>query len=140
RWKSAPSGLHKGVRWLSSNVGKNYGVLYSKDTFTSSEDYPQLQFSTGVVGHLADASVLTRQGNTVVHAAIVSARADPAEARDFFPLTVDYREKAYGSGVIPDFSNRKERHGTDEEILAARAVDRAIRPLFHPGFMDDVQV
>src|SRR5207245_8294390 len=58
----------------------------------------------------------------------------------FFPLTVEYREKAYAAGKIPGGFLKREGRPSDEEILAARGIDRSVRPLFPEGFKNEVQV
>jgi polyribonucleotide nucleotidyltransferase len=94
------------------------------------------------LGHLAEGSVLAKQGDTVVHATICSKRTDLTNVEDtsMLPLTVDYRSRRYAFGSIPEALNRRERHGTDDEILVARIIDRAIRPLFPKGYLDEVQL
>lgn len=87
----------------------------------------------------AAGSALVRSGDTVVFAAVVSGK--PKADVDFFPLTVEYREKHYAGGIISSsrFIKRESRP-SDNEILTARLIDRSIRPLFPKGFYDDVQV
>ena len=93
----------------------------------------------GAMGHLAEASAVCSQGGSVVHATVCSSRnSNPTD--DFLPLTVDYRSRAYAFGKIPKSSNKRERHGSDEEILVARVIDRAIRPLFPKGYVNEVQL
>lgn len=93
----------------------------------------------GGMGHLSEASSICSQGGSVVHATVNSAwNSDPKD--NFLPLTVDYRSRAYAFGRIPSSINRRERHGSDEEILVARVIDRAIRPLFPSGYVNEVQV
>lgn len=93
----------------------------------------------GGMGHLSEASSICSQGGSVVHATVNSAwNSDPKD--NFLPLTVDYRSRAYAFGRIPLSINRRERHGSDEEILVARVIDRAIRPLFPSGYVNEVQV
>jgi len=67
-------------------------------------------------------------------------RANPREGVDFFPLTVDYREKAYAAGKFPGGFFKREGRPTSKEILTMRMIDRPIRPLFPKGFMDEVQI
>ena len=98
-----------------------------------------LVFSTGVMGHLSESSVLCTSGGSVVHAVLNSTKVnDPTSA--FLPLTVDYRSRSYAFGMFPATSMRRERHGGDEEILVARCIDRAVRPLFPKGYVNDVQL
>ncbi len=98
-----------------------------------------ITYGVGIIGNLANSSVLCRADNTVVHSVITSK--SPEELSDnFLPLTVDYRNRLYGHGLVPETISRKEKHGNDDEILAARIIDRAIRPLFPNGFLDEVQI
>lgn len=98
-----------------------------------------LTFSTGIIGHLSESSVICRQGGSVLHAVVNSARTSDATDA-FLPLTVDYRARQYAFGVIPTTSSRRERHGGDDEILVARCIDRAVRPLFPKGYVNEVQL
>lgn len=96
-------------------------------------------YDGGALGHLAEASAVCFHGGSVVHATVCSARnANPED--DFLPLTVDYRSRSYAFGRIPVNPNRRERHGTDDETLVSRVIDRAIRPLFPKGYVNEVQV
>ena len=90
------------------------------------------------MANLAESSILATQGGTVVHATVCSAPSTSSD--DFLPLTVDYRDRYYASGQVPSFSNRRERHGSEGEVLIARVIDRAIRPLFVKGYTNEVQV
>jgi len=93
-----------------------------------------LAFAPGkTIGHLADASAVCSHGGSVLHATVCSTR-NPAPTDDFLPLTVDYRSRAYAFGRIPQAANRRERHGADDEVLVARVIDRAVRPLFPAGY------
>ena len=99
----------------------------------------KIKFSSGRLGHLAAGSVLCSDGGTVVHAAV--CRGFDGDMKDgSLPLTVEYRSRAYAFGAIPSSSNRRERHGSDDEVLVARFIDRAIRPLFHQGCTHDIHV
>ncbi len=86
----------------------------------------------------AAGSALVRFGDTMVLAAVtVSANISTLP---FFPLTVEYREKTYAAGKIPGGFIKREGRPSDDEILAARIIDRSIRPLFPEGFKNEVQV
>ncbi|NQU42487.1 polyribonucleotide nucleotidyltransferase [bacterium] len=99
----------------------------------------EIILKTGEVARQAHGAVLAQVGGTVVLAAVVRSNK-PAENLDFFPLTVDYREKHYAVGRIPgNFFRREGRPGTPETINA-RLTDRSIRPLFPDGFKYEVQV
>jgi len=97
-----------------------------------------ISFETGELAKQANASILVRYGDTVV---LVTATAskEPREGVDFFPLRVDVEERLYAAGRIPGGFFRREGRPTDEATLAARLIDRAIRPLFPDGFRNDVQ-
>jgi polyribonucleotide nucleotidyltransferase len=97
-----------------------------------------LTIETGSWAKLANGSVTVRYGDTVVLAAVV--RAAPREGIDFFPLQVDYRERPAAAGKFPGGFMKREGRPTTREILAARLVDRPLRPLFPKGFMDEVQI
>jgi len=98
-----------------------------------------LTFSTGIIGHLSEASVMCNAGGSVVHAVVNSARPEgPTNA--FLPLTVDYRSRQYAFGHIPKTNARREKHGGDDEILVSRCIDRAVRPLFPKGYVNEVQL
>ncbi len=98
-----------------------------------------LSFETGRVAKLAAGSAWVRYADTVVLAAFVAEKEARAE-RDFFPLTVDYREKMFAAGRIPGGFFKREGRPTEKEILSCRLTDRAIRPLFDKDFMAEVQV
>ena len=94
---------------------------------------------TGVIARQADAAVLASMGDTTVLVTVVGKKeADPG--RDFFPLTVNYQEKAYAAGKIPGGFFKREGRPSEGETLIARLIDRPIRPLFPNGFVNEVQV
>ena len=78
--------------------------------------------------------------DTVVLATVVCKRKDAVEGRDFFPLTVNYQERAYAAGRIPVSFFRREGRPSESETLIARLIDRPLRPLFPDGFVNEVQV
>jgi polyribonucleotide nucleotidyltransferase len=90
------------------------------------------------MGHLSESSVIASCGGSVVHVA-VNSQAPEEVGEDFLPLTVDYRARMSAFGLLPDGKRRREM-STDEEILVARFIDRAVRPLFPSGYVDEVQV
>jgi polyribonucleotide nucleotidyltransferase len=94
---------------------------------------------TGAVAKQADGAVVVRGGGTMVLATCVAARS-AREAQDFFPLTVEYRERAYAGGRIPGGYFKREGAPVKKEILTSRLIDRPIRPLFPDGFRNEVQV
>ena len=98
----------------------------------------KLSIETGKVAKQADGAVWVQYGGTVV---LVTVVADDSEHDlDFFPLTVDYRERAYAAGRIPTVYGRREpRPGTSEQLVA-RLIDHCIRPLFPKDFKAEVQI
>lgn len=97
-----------------------------------------LSIETGKVAKQADGAVWVQYGGTVVLVAVV---ADKRESNlDFFPLTVDYREKSYAAGRIPGVYGRREPRPGGSELLTARLIDHCIRPLFPKDFQVEVQV
>jgi polyribonucleotide nucleotidyltransferase len=98
----------------------------------------KLSFETGQVARQAHGSVIATMGETKVLAAVVTSAG--REDLDFFPLTVDYREKTEAAGKIPGGFFKREGRPTTKEILTMRLTDRAIRPLFPEGFRQEVQV
>lgn len=99
----------------------------------------KIVLETGQLAQQASGSVLVKSGETVVLVTAVLGRENPALG--YFPLTVEYQEKLYASGIIKG-SRWVKREGkpTDEAILKARLIDRSIRPLFPAGYMKEVQV
>jgi polyribonucleotide nucleotidyltransferase len=93
---------------------------------------------TGQVARQAHGSVIATLGGTKAFAAISIGPA--REEADFFPLTVDYREKTESAGKIPGGFFKREGRPTTKEILTMRLIDRSIRPLFPDGFRQEVQV
>ena len=87
----------------------------------------------------AHGAALMRYGDTVVLVTAVREKKDGAEM-DFFPLTVDYREKTYAAGKIPGGYIKREGRPTTKEILTMRLIDRPVRPLFPKDYRDEVQV
>ncbi len=98
----------------------------------------KLSLETGRLAKQANASVVVRYGDTVVLA--TATMAAPREGIDFFPLLVDYEERKYAVGKIPGGWFRREGRPYEGAILAARLIDRTIRPLFPDGFRNDLQV
>ncbi|MDR1672935.1 MAG: polyribonucleotide nucleotidyltransferase [Bacteroidales bacterium] len=88
---------------------------------------------TGKLAKQADGAVLLRQGKTMLLATVVSAK-EPKEGTDFMPLQIEYKEKFAASGRFPGGFMKREARPSDYEILIARLVDRALRPLFPDDF------
>ena len=97
-----------------------------------------LTLETGKVAKLCDAAVMATYGGSTVLATVV--RAKPREGLDFFPLTIDYREKTAAAGKFPGGFRKREGAPDEKEILTMRMIDRPIRPLFPDGFIDEVQI
>jgi len=98
-----------------------------------------LSIETGKVAKQADGAVIVQYGDTVVLVAAVTA-ALRAEDIDFFPLSVEYREKHSAAGKFPGGFIKREGRPSTKEILTARIIDRPIRPLFPEGYFQEVQV
>ncbi|MBL7775040.1 MAG: polyribonucleotide nucleotidyltransferase [Saprospiraceae bacterium] len=108
-------------------------------TAFSLPDGREITLETGKLATQADGSVVVRMGNTMLIATVVSARK-AKEGQPFFPLSVDYQEKFAAAGRIPGNFFRREARLSDYEILISRLVDRALRPLFPDGYMNETQV
>src|SRR5205809_2399912 len=98
-----------------------------------------LSLETGKVAKQADGAVVVRFGGTMVLATCVASKT-AREGQDFFPLTVEYRERAYAGGRIPGGYFKREGAPVKKETLTSRLIDRPIRPLFPDGFRNEVQV
>jgi len=98
-----------------------------------------LSFETGRMAKQADGSILAQYGETVVLVAVVGAK-EPMPGKDFFPLTVEYREKSSSAGRIPGGWFKREGRPRTKETLTSRLIDRPIRPLFPDGFFNEVQL
>ncbi|MBU0862146.1 MAG: polyribonucleotide nucleotidyltransferase [Alphaproteobacteria bacterium] len=98
-----------------------------------------LTLETGKVARQADGSVIATLGETSVMANVTFAK-EPKPGQDFFPLTVHYQEKYYAAGKVPGGFFKREARPTEKETLTARLIDRPIRPLFVPGFKNEVLV
>ena len=98
-----------------------------------------LSLETGKVARQADGSVIATLGETSVMANVTFAK-QAKEGQDFFPLTVHYQEKYYAAGKVPGGFFKREARPTEKETLTARLIDRPIRPLFVPGFKNEVLV
>src|SRR5258706_13073637 len=99
----------------------------------------QISIETGKIAKQADGSVTVQLGETIVLIAAVGATKAKA-GQDFFPLTVDYREKAAAAGKFPGGYFKREGRPTEKEILTCRLIDRPLRPLFPKGWYNEVQV
>lgn len=98
-----------------------------------------ITISTGKIARLADGAVTVQSGETVILVTAVSA-TKVKEGQDFFPLSVEYKEKAAAAGVFPGGYFKREGRPTEKEILTARMTDRPLRPLFPKGYLYDTQI
>src|SRR5258707_7695532 len=99
----------------------------------------QISIETGRIAKLADGAVIVSCGDTMVLVSAVSATAIK-EGQDYFPLTVDYREKAAAAGKFPGGYFKREGRHSEKEPLASRMIDRPLRPLFPNGYLYDTQI
>ncbi|MDD2380260.1 MAG: polyribonucleotide nucleotidyltransferase, partial [Mariniphaga sp.] len=102
-------------------------------------DGREITIETGKLAKQADGAVVVRMGETMVLATVVSAK-EAGEDVDFMPLSVDYREKFSAAGRFPGGFLKREGRPSDEEILVARLVDRALRPLFPEDYHAETAV
>src|SRR6186997_3260365 len=98
-----------------------------------------ISIETGKIAKLADGAVVVSCGDTMVLASAVSA-TNIKEGQDYFPLTVDYREKAAAVGKFPGGYFKREGRPTEKETLTSRMIDRPLRPLFSKGYFYDTQI
>ncbi len=99
----------------------------------------KLVLETGRIARQADGAVFAAYGETTVLATVVSAKTAKLGA-DFFPLTVNYQEKAFAAGRIPGGYFKREGRPSEKETLVSRLIDRPIRPLFPDGYRNDTQI
>ncbi len=99
----------------------------------------KLVLETGKVARQADGAVMATYGGTTVLAAVVFEKK-PKPGLDFFPLTVNYQEKAFAAGKIPGGFFKREGRPSEKEILTSRLIDRPIRPLFHESYRNETLV
>jgi polyribonucleotide nucleotidyltransferase len=111
-------------------------MIYKKQIEFSGRPYI---FETGRVAKQANGAALVQFGDTMVLATACGADK-PSANQDFFPLQIEYRERAYAAGKIPGGFIKREGRPSDVEILSARLIDRPIRPLFPENFFNEVQI
>src|SRR5580692_11124855 len=99
----------------------------------------RLVLETGRMARQADGAVLATYGDTTVLCTAVAAKTG-RPGQDFFPLTVNYQEKTFAAGKIPGGFFKREGRPSEKETLTSRLIDRPIRPLFVPGFLNETQV
>ncbi len=99
-----------------------------------------ISIETGKMAKQADGAVIVRLGDTMVIATVVSSKKTPPPNQDFFPLQVEYREKYSAAGKFPGGFFKRESRPSEKEILSARLIDRALRPLFPDGYLYETQI
>ncbi len=98
-----------------------------------------IELSTGKIAGQADGAVMAKMGDSVLLCTATSAK-EAREGIGFFPLTVHYREMKCAAGMIPGGFHKSEGKSSEKEVLVSRLIDRPIRPLFHPAFLNETQV
>lgn len=111
-------------------------MIYKKE-ITIGEN--TLSIETGKLAKQANGSVIVQYGDTVILATAVASKKSRTDI-DFFPLSVEYREKAYAAGKIPGGFFKREGRPSENEILSARLIDRPLRPLFPENYFNEVQI
>ncbi len=113
--------------------------MFNVTTKTMEWGEETLTLETGKIARQADGTVIATLGETSVMANVTFAKKQKP-GQDFFPLTVHYQEKYYAAGKVPGGFFKREARPTEKETLTARLIDRPIRPLFVPGFKNEVLV
>ncbi|MDF1481564.1 polyribonucleotide nucleotidyltransferase [Extensimonas sp. H3M7-6] len=113
--------------------------LFNKITKSFQWGEHQVTLETGEIARQATGAVLVNMDDTVVLATVAASKSSKP-GQDFFPLTVDYIEKAYAAGKIPGSFFKREAKPSEYETLTSRLIDRPIRPLFPEGFFNEVHV
>ncbi len=108
-------------------------------TKTFKYGHHDISLETGQIARQATAAVMVRMGETVVLVTVVGVK-NAVPGRDFFPLTVNFQERAYANGNIPGGYFKREGRPSEKETLTSRLIDRPLRPLFPEGFINEVQV
>ncbi|GHV14069.1 polyribonucleotide nucleotidyltransferase [Fibrobacterales bacterium] len=114
-----------------------YKMLKAEEQIAKLPDGRELSFETGRLAKQAAGAAVVKMGDAFVLATVCYG---PEKDSDFFPLTVEYREKAYAAGRLPGGYKKREGQPGDEETLRARIIDRPIRPMFPEGFKREVQL
>src|SRR6201988_5400121 len=99
----------------------------------------RLVLETGRIARQADGAVVVTYGETTVLCTAVAMKA-AKPGQDFFPLTVNYQEKTFAAGKIPGGFFKREGRPSEKETLVSRLIDRPLRPLFVPGFVNETQI
>ena len=108
-------------------------------TFRTAVGGRLLELEIGKVCEQANGQVWVKYGDTVVNVTVCASK-EPKEGMDFFPLSVDFEEKLYSVGKIPGTFQRREGRASEKAVLAARVIDRPIRPLFPKDMRNDVSI
>jgi len=116
---------------------QEYKMLKAEEAIVSLPDGRELVLETGRLAKQAAGAAVVRMGDAFVLATVCFG---PEKDSDFFPLTVEYREKAYAASRLPGGYKKRESQPGDEETLKARVIDRPIRPMFPEGFRREVQL
>jgi polyribonucleotide nucleotidyltransferase len=116
---------------------QEYKMLKAEEVVVRLPEGRELVLETGRLAKQAAGSAVVRMGDAFVLATVCFG---PEKDSDFFPLTVEYREKAYAAGRLPGGYKKRESQPGDEETLKARVIDRPIRPMFPEGFRREVQL
>ncbi len=111
-----------------------------KHKYSETVDDLGITFETGTLAKQANGAISIRLGETIVFVAATAATGLRSPDQDFFPLTVDYREKFSAAGRFPGGFFKREGRPSEKEILTSRLCDRPLRPLFPKGFLNEVQV
>jgi len=110
-------------------------MIYTKEVQIGKQ---KLIFETGKLAKQSNGAVVIRYGDTMVLVTVVAGELRPEV--DFFPLSVEYREKSFAAGKVPGGFFKREGKPTDKEVLSSRLIDRPIRPLFPDNYRNDTQV
>ncbi|MDR2581703.1 MAG: polyribonucleotide nucleotidyltransferase [Fibromonadaceae bacterium] len=116
---------------------QEFKMLKAEEAVAKLPDGREIVFETGRLAKQAAGSAVARMGDAFV---LVTVCFGPEKDADFFPLTVEFREKAYAASRLPGGYKRREAQPGDDETLKARVIDRPIRPMFPEGFRREVQV
>ncbi|GAB3941268.1 polyribonucleotide nucleotidyltransferase [Corynebacterium tapiri] len=123
------------------SINDEYGLTEAIATLDNGKHGTRtVRFETGILARQADGSVTTYLDDDTMMLATTTASNNPREGIDFFPLTVDVEERMYAAGRIPGSFFRREGRPSTNAILAARLIDRTLRPIFAKGVRNEVQV
>jgi polyribonucleotide nucleotidyltransferase len=130
------------IAFFCIQINKTQINIMSKSVFTKTfelDDGRTISIETGKLANQADGAVVVKMGDTMLIATVVATK-EARENVDFMPLTVEYKEKYAATGKFPGGFFKREARPSEYEILIARLVDRALRPLFPDDFHGDTQV